>query len=371
MSWASAHRVSAELAERAHDALRLGEHETARQLFAQAASAESEALENVSLDRPRTFGITAVSAVALWYKARELETAEKLACRMLAASGLPGFAVDELRSLLQSVWNERAQEQAGVSFVPGQVIVSVKGGEVISGGAPLDLVVEKVQTVQALFYRTAEFLRGIPLRRRGPPVREIQELCRPWLFQSVPGSYQFAVAIQGPRQADLFEKPHPEPREVASVFLSILKASVDDPAEGLTRVVPDKEYKATFLKLTRNLAPSGRLFNQLEIRSADDPRPIVLSPESRKTISNTLREGRPVDDASSGLQSVTLQGVLRALDLNKDWLEITVDSQTLHISGVGETIDDVIGPLVNHQVTVQATRDAKGRYRFRDVELDE
>ena len=230
MTWTSSHEASERFAAEAHVALRLGDISGARQRFERAALAETEALEKVASDKPRTFGIIAVSAVALWYKAGELTKAEEVAYRVLATGGLPSFATDQLRSLLQSVWNEQARKEAGVTFVPGQVIVSVKGGEVVAGGAPLDLVVEKVQTVQALFYRTAEFLRGLPLRRRGPPTRDVQDLCRPWLFQSVPASYQFAVAIQGPRQADLFEKPQPEPQEVASVFLSILRVSAENPA---------------------------------------------------------------------------------------------------------------------------------------------
>ena len=67
--------------------------------------------------------------------------------------------------------------------------MSVKGGEVVAGGAPLDLIIDKVQIVQSLFYRTAEHLKSLPLRKKGPPSKDIQEGCRPWLFQSVPGSY--------------------------------------------------------------------------------------------------------------------------------------------------------------------------------------
>lgn len=40
---------------------------------------------------------------------------------------------------------------------------SVKGGEVITGGAPLDLIVEKVQTIQSMFYRTVECIKDLPL----------------------------------------------------------------------------------------------------------------------------------------------------------------------------------------------------------------
>jgi hypothetical protein len=68
--------------------------------------------------------------------------------------------------LLQAIWNEQAQKEAGVSFVSGQVVVSVKGGQVVTGGAPLDLILGKVHIVENLFYRTAEFLKSVPLREK-------------------------------------------------------------------------------------------------------------------------------------------------------------------------------------------------------------
>jgi hypothetical protein len=86
----------------------------------------------------------------------------------------------------------QAQRKAGVSFASGQVVVSVKGREVVTGGAPLDAVLDKVQIIQSLFFRAAEYLKNIPLRKKGPPSKELQAQCGPWLFQSVPGSYQFA-----------------------------------------------------------------------------------------------------------------------------------------------------------------------------------
>ena len=43
----------------------------------------------------------------------------------------------------------------------------------------------------------------------------------------------------------------------------------------------------------------------------------------------------------------------RALDLDNDWLEISIDGLHQKIIGVGETVDNVIGPMVNHNVTVR------------------
>jgi hypothetical protein len=68
---------------------------------------------------------------------------------------------------------------------------------------------------------------------------------------------------------------------------------------------------------------------------------------------------------------VTLKGILRAVHLERDWLELYIDDKPVHITGVGETVDDVIGPMVNHAVVVQAALDPKGTYVFQDIEPDE
>lgn len=372
MTWLDHHKASEATASAAHDAKRDGKAESAKLLFAKAAAEEIVALEFVKAEeKPRTFGITAVSAVALSYKAGELVQAERLAHTILADQALPAFAVDQLRGLLQTIWNEQAQASAGVKFVPGQVTISVDGGEVVRGGAPLDLVVERVQTIQSLFYRTAEFLKSLPLRKHGPATKPIQDLCRPWLFQSVPGSYQFTVAIQGPSQTDLFKDGSPEPALVASTFMTILEGAVSDPSHALANVVPDAEYRNTFLKLARNLAPTGRSFTHMEIRSSELRAPVLLTRDSRKTMTQAIRSeltGKPMPAATDLL---VLKGILRAVHLERDWLELYVDDKPVHIDGVGETIDDVIGPMVNHAVAVQVTRDAKGTYRFLDIEPDD
>jgi hypothetical protein len=189
MSWTEFHKASEAAAIEAEQLFRDGSTSDAVRFYAKAAELEEQAFADVDGAKVRTRGITAVSAVSLWYKAASYERAEQLAHSMLADVSLPQFARTDLRNLVQAIWTEISKQGATVNFLPGQVFVSVKGGEVITGGAPLDLIVEKVQTIQAMFYRTVEFIRDMPLRSRGGPIREIQELCRPWLFQALPGSY--------------------------------------------------------------------------------------------------------------------------------------------------------------------------------------
>jgi hypothetical protein len=371
VSWLSWHERSERLASDAHVYARRGDHEGALRLFAEAAAAESRALDELDASKSRTLGITSVSAVSLWFKAHEFSRAEQLALRCLSSLKLPQFAVDQARALLQAIWTAQAMGDASVSFLPGQVFVAVRGGQTVTGGAPLDLIVEKVQTVQALFYRTIEFMKHVPHRKRGAPSIEIQEACRPWLFQAPAGSYQFSVAIQEPQQPDFFKDAGPQPEQVAVHFMSILKASSEDPTDQLPELVHSEEYRSTFLKLARNLAPTGKNFSQVEVRSADETQGISLGPENRKEINLALRpQGSKTETQEK--TSTELRGVLRALNLEKDWLEVLLtDGQIVHVDGLNEAVDDVIGPMVNRPVIVQVKRKPRGRWQFQDIEPED
>lgn len=370
MTWIEFHAASETAAIKAEEAFRGGDATNAKLLYELAAESEQKALRAVDSGKARTRGITSVSAVALWYKAAAFERAEQLAHSVLADPLLPDFAKMELRALLQAIWTEVSKQAASVGFLPGQVFVSVKGGEVVTGGAPLDLIVEKVQTIQSMFYRTIEFIRDMPLRARGAPIQEIQESCRPWLFQEAPGSYQFSVAIQEPLQRDFF-KEDLRPDIVARQFLQILRAaSNQDPAQ-LEGLVPQADYRNVFLKLSRNLAPTGKSFGSIEFQMPTGEALIALTAEARTTINQTLKKARPVDLTDSPGRDEELVGILRAVDLDKDFLVVAVAHEALQVVGLGDAMDDIIGPMVNKRVNVQVIRRAAGQIRFRDIELVE
>lgn len=366
MTWAALHSESERLAIEAELAMRARNVDHALDLYKQAAQAERKALERLDRSKVRTRGITAVSAVALWFKAREYELAEQLAYSILADSNIPEFAREELRNLVQAIWTESSKKKAGVEFVPGQVLVSVKGGEVVTGGAPLDLIVDKVQAIQSFFYRTIEFLNGTAHRRSGPPSKELQDACRPWLFQSAPGSYQFSVAIQKPLQTDFF-KEDVEPERIAQHFLEIVSASSGEDTVELERLVPDENYRTTFLKLARNLAPTGKTCERIELRASGEARPVGLDAGARANINQQLRLKSSQPSTENTIPE-ELRGTLRALHLDKDWLDIVVDGASMHIEGLQDAVDDVIGPMVNRSVIVRVVRVSK-KLKFVDIEL--
>ncbi len=85
-----------------------------------------------------------------------------------------------------------------------------------------------------------------------------------------------------------------------------MRATADDPQGALVEVVPDKEYRETFLKLARSLAPTGKTFVQIEMSSPStiDSRPVVLMPASRDTMNRAIRKARDEEGAGKSTEEI-------------------------------------------------------------------
>jgi len=374
MSWLNYHSQSEQYVSLADAALKKGYIEEAEKYFIEAAKSEEQAISFIDQSKKRTLGITVVSTVALYFKGKELEKAKLVAHGWLSSSKLPEFAIDQLQKILQTIWNEESFKEVGVQFTKETVLFEVSGGMVVPGGAPLDLIHRKVDEVKSLFYRIIEMQLDRPFRK-GPPPSEIQEQFRPWIFQAAPNSYQFAVRIQKPRQLKLFPDKESEIEEITGKFFEVLEASAKESPIELSRIVPNKDYRDTFLRITRNLAPTGKSFDKLEIKSAIDKEssPITFIHESRKTMNETLRKMKPKSSEHIKLEEKQLFGILRALHLGKDWLEIVIPdtSEAVKIWETGDVIDDIVGPMVNQKVKVDVLVKPDGKYIYQDIQSDE
>jgi hypothetical protein len=375
MSWRMNHSQSGHFAGMAEVEMRDGNVARAMDLYRQAAVAELDAIDELDHTKIRTLSVSVVSAAALLFKANEFKHSQVLAHKWLGEDILLPFAIEQLQEILQKIWSEESLRQAKINFAPGEVLVSVSGGQVIYGGAPLELIQRKVDEVRNIFYRTIEFLMQVPFRRNGLPDILIQEQCQPWLFHAPAGSYQFAVRVQKPQQLMLpgFGDVAPQVAEVTHKFLEIVGAAATDPQDELTSIIPDEDYRKAFLRLTRNLAPApdGHSFSQISIRPADNltAKPITFVPNSRENINLALKPKKVQRTARENRED-QLTGVLRALDLNKDWIEITIggERENIKIYDAQEAIDDVIGPMVNHRVIVDVTINPSGKHFFQDIQ---
>ena len=90
-----------------------------------------------------------------------------------------------------------------------------------------------------------------------------------------------------------------------------------------------------------------------------------------ESIAEAIRRQFPRRQEPSELREEILTGVLRALDLDRDWLEVTIDLDHIRIEQVGDAVDDLIGPMVNRPVIVHVMKDPQGRRLFRDIESAE
>jgi len=98
MSWLEKHGLSESFASQAEIAER-----EARTLYFKAAEQEELALHDCPVDKIRTLGITAVSAVALYLKSGNPHTAIEVGNEILEKYNLPEFARIEISEILRGL----------------------------------------------------------------------------------------------------------------------------------------------------------------------------------------------------------------------------------------------------------------------------
>jgi hypothetical protein len=89
-------------------------------------------------------------------------------------------------------------------------------------------------------------------------------------------------------------------------------------------------------------------------------------------INKVLRTYRPPSQSDTQQIDVELSGILRGLHLDEDWLEVAVKNaegqRTVRIYEAGDTLDNVVGPLINREVIVDALLLSNGKHLLRDIQ---
>ncbi|HYH01242.1 MAG TPA: hypothetical protein VD837_19100 [Terriglobales bacterium] len=365
------HDESQRLAAQAAALLREGSRQEALALFKQSAALEQQAYAEVPPDRVRTRGILAVSFVALLYKAREYEQAETAIYRLLSTRDLPESASVQLKDLLSTVWDEQALAVAGLKYTGDDILVALKGGEVGVGTAPIDTALQYMTGVTSLVYRLTEFESHQPFRQRGQPSSEIQEFVQARATQPASGSYRFSIKLVQPVQRWLFdEKRELQPHFVIERIMQVLRATVLDNAPPLEHVIPDRQYRNAVTKLVRNVLPNDKDLREVEVRiggSAAQDSGVTLLSGARRKVAAQIRADNP---SAPEAKPVRVEGVLRALDLDKQWLEV-VESDGNHVrfKTSSEEVEDVLGPMVNRRVIASGMKRNAEHPRLIDIEL--
>jgi hypothetical protein len=376
----AAHTQAQDLAVRASLALREGRRREATELYAKAAALEQQALREVPTSKPRTWGILAVSAASLLYKARKHAEVEIFLHSLLARSAIAPFARRQLKELLEVVLDEQSLP-AGFNYSGEEIIFSLRGQAIGYGTAPFELVLQKGTELKSFVTRAAELRGGFEFRRSGSPVNPVSDFVQARATQPTSGSYRFAIRLVEPAQADFFEPPRLRAADVSDTLFDFAKlASSGEPRarDELRRLVPDENYRRAMLRLLRNVLPADGGISEVELarvvptKTSEDPQfeRIHLSRVTRSNIASLLEAEQP----SISDETREFTGILRALHLDKGWLEITTSDGPQRCETDRDVLDDVVGPMVNRNVRVRAKtllRRGKPRYHVLDIEADD
>jgi hypothetical protein len=367
------HTLAERFAAEASLLLREGRREEARARYKDAAEHERRALGAIPPEKVRTRGIIAVSAASLLYKARLLEQAEQLLYGFLGDSSFHAEHRSQLRELLEVIWDERALP-AGTSYSAEEIRVSLRGGTVGYGTAPLDLALGKSTEIKNLLYRTAEWLGKEPFRRRGLPSKSILETVHARATQPAAGSYRFAIRLAESGQ----EGRAAGVTQCLFQFIRLATSAASASRQQLQQLVPDPDYRLALLKLVRNVTPSEselseveltRVYRADQVQAEEERQAVILDRESRYELSEFIQQESPPEEQ----REVELTGTLRALNLDQHWLIVAADDgRSQRCEAKDDVLDDVVGPMVNRRVVVRGVwRHSRGRRKFylRDIEL--
>src|SRR3990172_1646319 len=348
------HQLAERLAAQA-DLLPLGEESLRADLFSQAADLEAKALETVAPEaHPRTYSIVATSSASLYFKASRLREAERIATSALQQDALTGYAREQLEELLNEIWNARRLERiSGADSVSATIQIALRGEAIGYGIAPVGVVMDKISGVEKVVYRLVEFLGNRRFRTRGPVPREVRAAVQALISQPQPGSYRFDVRLQAPAKLALPGIGYPSPNEVADKFMALV-TSISEGTEPsrLRNEISSDQYRGVLVRLVRNIVPDGTDVEEIEFRHAraGERKYGVLRGASREGISTYITQELLSVSAASGGSSGSLEGVLRALDLDGKWIELSVGSRHVRCDVSGLLLDDVVGPMVNRKV---------------------
>jgi len=347
----AAHREAEYLMSQGDIAIRLGQFEEAQSFYRAAAEAERAAFALIPFSRPRTRGLLAISEVSLLQASTDFTEAERRAHEILAQGDLPDFAHDELLDLALRIRHSRHAESNGWRLSPEALIVALKGGGVRVGGfAPLYLIHSKIQQMQNYIIRVAEMVAGSAFRSRGGPPPELTQAFTPMIGPSMPGSYSFSVSVESPAQLTLplFATSDPDPSEITMKSFSILSALGSADLELFESEVEDERYQGVFLRMVRNLAPTGQEISEIEVSRKQDFDSVSLRSSSRSPLNKRIHATRSVRS-----RETQYEGVLRALDLDREWVILVENGKDVRLNmDPNKVFDDVVGPMVNCRVRV-------------------
>ena len=166
-----------------------------------------------------------------------------------------------------------------------------------------------MQQIHNYIIRVAEMVSGSAFRSKGGPPLDLTEAFIPMIGPSMPGSYSFAVRVESPAQLSLplFANSDTDPSQITSKSFSILSALGSANLEQFESEVEDERYQGIFLRMVRNLAPTGQDISEIEVSRKYEFDTVSLNSSSRSPLNRCIHATRSIRSLET-----KHEGVLRA-----------------------------------------------------------
>lgn len=337
------HHDAMALVEDALAARRRGDHERARELFAEALHLELAAAQHVSTQPSRSILFRSAAWLAL--EAEDASEAERLAACGLADHGVPNRVKDELRAVAEEA-RLRLHRPLPPPTAASSLTLHMEGPAVGYGTAdPADVDPRKA-ALHSLVVRTAERHAGLVFRRRGPIPANVAQQLQPRVAYAA-GSVVVQVTLGGdqPRLWD-------DNAAIVEDVRLCLAAFGEGGNEGLRKTIPDDIYRENFAQLATQLAPDGRRVTSVDVvvTTATGSRPAVR-------LRKRSADERPTKAPRLGPALETFTGALRAADetTRKNTIKLQLrdsPSTVVSIEVADAVMEDIVRPLYGRVVRV-------------------
>lgn len=289
------HEQAMQLADDAFLAKMQKQDDKAISLLQQAANLEMEAANALSNspDSEPSRSILYRSAASLAYDAADYKLADRL-----IAFGLTGFPPPEIERELKNLYEDvnfmRHVEARGVEISDDGFVMTVAGNSTSYGGALVEDVIGRLNSLRTTFYRTVERLMGIEFRIHGQVQTMIRKYYDLYLKAQVPASFGVYVQLgfpdpQLPPWPDLEPQKPINPTELINEVMACLDLWEKQEIDQLKQRINDEVYFDNFIGLATQLAPDGEDISSVAFTSGyrGAPGPVVLRTEKKKAKQRT------------------------------------------------------------------------------------
>ncbi len=358
------HNQAMDLAERAFVAKHEGHPERFLHLSREAFVLEAQAAGLVAgnLEAEPTRSVLHRSAATLAFDCGEFREAERLVS--VALGGNPPVDIaEELRDLLEQVYFARHLAVRQVQLQDGQIQLSLTGSEVGLGITLMDILLERLQDIERIIYRTVERLMRKEFRERGSAQQAIQEGYK--LYALVPRLGSFAMTLQLGRQMTLpgLDLSVTVVEDVVDNF-TLLNTGQED---ALQARINDPAYYRNFLALAKRIAPDGEKVRMVGLTTTNNgiDHGVAIN-RPRHTITGVPGQSLVLDNPS---KVKIIIGRLRHADetSSTNVIKLVDENNKKHPIIVPEgMMNDIVRPLWGELVQVTGIQQGK-RLQLNDI----